>query len=228
MVFSAVAFIIIAMKSHSFSFDMHLVGLYPSSNLRLGSASLKHAEPERFSLPQVPLMERSTKQFSIDEQGDNEEQITSPVSKLPVAEYLYKPLHPSDPALIRSYPISCKIDEHLGVAEILFDSIQVDISDNCFTPPPNFDYNCYDEDCTDETYNILEIHILIQKAALLIHTFIVAALLLQDLTPTFYDEWVELCLTKYCSVIYENERTREVVIMAALVTFSLCTQLTSN
>jgi hypothetical protein len=107
----------------------------------------------------------------------------------------------------------------LGVAEILTKSIVI-VDDNCpFTPSPdeggllNYDY-------TEEQATVIAVHSLVKRASLPVDTFILAALILRHLKPEFYDEWYELMSDFQCLTSYDEERTREVVIVSAIVQIS--------
>ena len=104
----------------------------------------------------------------------------------------------------------------LGVAEILTESI-VTLDDGwCFTPSPDEQY-LLNYDYTEEQGTVLAVHSLVKRAALPVDTFILAALILRHLKPSFYDEWCELMSAFQPVTSYDDERTREVVIVAAIV-----------
>lgn len=143
---------------------------------------------------------------------------TSSSSSLPThipPEGLHSPLRPNDPALLR---MSCfaHVSYILGVAEILAESI-VTLDDGwCFTPSPDEQY-LLNYDYTEEQATVLAVHSLVKQASLPVDTFILAALILRHLKPEFYDEWCELMSQFQPVTSYDDERTREVVILSAIV-----------
>ena len=60
------------------------------------------------------------------------------------------------------------------------------------------------------------------KASIPLDTFVLAALILQRLKPKFFDEWCDV-MTKCQRSVYEEERTKEVIVVAAVVGFILPT-----
>jgi hypothetical protein len=106
----------------------------------------------------------------------------------------------------------------LGVAEILTESIVIVEGDWRFTPSPDED-GLLNYDYTEEQGTVIAVHSLVRHASLPVDTFILAALILRHLKPEFYDEWYELMSGFQC-LSYDKERTREVVIVAAIVQIS--------
>jgi hypothetical protein len=70
-------------------------------------------------------------------------------------------------------------------------------------------------DFDEEQSTVLCILSLVKRASLPLETFLLAALIIQRLKPEFYDEWYHL-LNAY-QPMYEEERTREIVVVAAIV-----------
>jgi hypothetical protein len=105
-------------------------------------------------------------------------------------------------------------DVLIRVAELLSESIcQLDEGWH-FTPSPDEpDLLSYDFD--EEQSTVLCILSLVKRASLPLETFLLAALIVQRLKPEFYDEWHHL-LTAY-QPMYEEERTREIVVVAAII-----------
>jgi len=60
----------------------------------------------------------------------------------------------------------------------------------------------------------MAVHSLVKKAALPLGTFVLAALIIRRLKPSFYVKWSEQMLQNQ---IYYDERSREVVVVAATV-----------
>jgi len=77
------------------------------------------------------------------------------------------------------------------------------------------------DDNTDHECTVMAVHALLTRASLPADTFILAALILQHLEPAFYDEWCELMLDliseRQPRLSGDDERTKEVVIIAAIV-----------
>jgi hypothetical protein len=104
-----------------------------------------------------------------------------------------------------------------GVAEILYESFCPLDEGWFFTPSPD-EPGLLSDDYDNEQGTILAIHSIVKRASLPVHTFILAALIIQRLTPEFYDEWVDI-VSEY-QPMYEEERPREMIVVAAIVHLS--------
>jgi len=104
----------------------------------------------------------------------------------------------------------------LGVAEILTGSVVAPDNGWCFTTSPDEPY-LSNYNYTEEEGTILAVHAIAKRAALPVDTFILAALILRQLNSEFYDDWCELMADYQPVASYDDERTREVVIVAAVV-----------
>jgi hypothetical protein len=86
-----------------------------------------------------------------------------------------------------------------------------------FTPSPDEpDLKSYDYD--EDQCTTLALHSLVKRASLPIDTFILAALIIRRLKPGFYEEWYDL-VSAY-QPRYEEDRSREIVVVAAVVLLS--------
>lgn len=204
-----------------------------SAVTKLTRASTCEAAPEHSKMPQSQPMQRCTETQISDSESEgtlspssDEELILgstssttwSTSSPLPThipPEGLHSPLRSNDPALLRMSHFA-HVSYILGVAEILTESI-VTLDDGwCFTPSPDEQY-LLNYDYTEEQGTVLAVHALVKRASLPVDTFILAALILRRLKPEFYDEWCELMSNFQPVTSYDDERTREVVILAAIV-----------
>lgn len=131
-------------------------------------------------------------------------------------EGLHSPLRPTDPALFRKWYFAY-ISHITGVAEILTESVITFEDASFFTPSPDEYYVLNNQYTDDEQCTVLAVHSLLKRASLPVDTFILAALILRRLTPEFYDEWYGI--TSRCQPFpaYNDEQTKEVVIVAAIV-----------
>jgi len=130
----------------------------------------------------------------------------------------HSPLKPSDPTLLRMSPFY-SVSYRLAIAEILCKSIAA--PDEVFTPSPDVEWeDLLSYDYSEQECTVIAVHQLLKRASLPIDTFILAVLMLRRLTPEFYDEWYHL-LTDYQSLYYNEPRSKEIVIVAAIVTIPI-------
>lgn len=130
----------------------------------------------------------------------------------------HSPLKPSDPTLLRMSPFNI-VSYRLAIAEILCKSIEA--PDEFFTPSPDIESdNLLSYDYSEQECTVIAVYQLLKRASLPIDTFILAALILRRLTPEFYDEWYHL-LTDYQPLYHKRPRSKEIIIMAAIVSISI-------
>jgi len=150
---------------------------------------------------------------------------TSPSSKHISPEALHKDLKANDPILLRMSRFALCLTI-LDVAEFLTECV-ITFDDWCFTRPPNEIYLLSD-DYSEHECTVMAVHALLKHASLPIDTFMLAALILARLQSKFYDEWCELMLPHISNsqplLRQDDERTKEVVIIAAIV----CTFIITN
>ena len=200
---------------------------------KLTRATTCEAAPRHSKMPQSQPMQRSTETQLSDSESEgtssppSDEELafesasstayssTSPLPTHIPPEGLHSPPKPNDPALLRTSQFA-HVSYILVVAEILTESI-VTLDDGwCFTPSPDEQY-LLNYDYTEEQGTVIALHSLVKRASLPVDTFILAALILRHLKPEFYDEWCELMSDFQPVTSYDDERTREVVIVAAIV-----------
>ena len=92
----------------------------------------------------------------------------------------------------------------------------VDEDAEIFAPSP-FEHDLSSYDFSEEEATVLAVHAILKRAALPLPTCILAALIIRKLPRRFYSQW--------CDIMYQNqteydERTRELVVVAALVSTS--------